>query len=413
MELVFTALAALSLVIWIYLLAFRGGFWRASERLPAVTDKQRDWPDVVAVVPARNEATVIDRSISALLAQDYPGHFAVVLVDDMSNDGTATIAIKAGAIKAAAIEAAEKSGQPSKLTVMSAQALPSGWSGKLWALHQGLQRAKTLTPDARYVWLSDADIAHEPGNLKALVAKAEDDKLNLVSLMAKLSCDGFWERLLIPPFIYFFAKLYPFPWANDPGKNTAAAAGGCVLLRRAALEQAGGIESIRGALIDDCTLARRIKDLGQIEDNGVEGCNGIWLGLTATVHSIRPYQGLGDIWTMVARTAYTQLNHSPLLLTGTVLGMVLTYLAPPLLAITAPWHGVTTAGLLALAAWLIMAGTLWPTLRFYRQPAWLAPLLPIAATLYGAMTIDSALRHWRGQGGQWKGRVQAQPAKNH
>ena len=381
------AFALLSLLIWVYLLTLHGGFWRSAERLDQPAAARHSWPSVTAVVPARNEADVIGDSLGSLLAQDYPGRLSVILVDDHSEDGTAAVAEAAAAT----------SGQAGRFRLLCAAPLPQGWTGKLWALHQGSEAA---APDSDYLWFSDADIRQPPDALRRLVAKAETEKRDLVSLMVALSCSGFWERLLIPPFIYFFQKLYPFAWVKDPKKATAAAAGGCVLIRRTALARIGGVAAIRHALIDDCTLAGAVKQSRPAESGG------IWLGLATEARSIRPYSGLSVIWDMVARSAYNQLRHSPLLLAGTLVGMVLTYLVPPLLLLAWPWHHDGAAALLGALTWLLMAFSLLPTLRLYRQPAWLAPLLPLAAALYSAMTFDSALRHWRGRGGQWKGRVQ-------
>ena len=393
-----TALAMFPVATWLYLLAGRGGFWRARGRLDGgPTATRSDWPAVAAVVPARDEAEVIGASLASVLTQDYPGPFAVVLVDDHSTDGTA----------AAAGRAARSVGRAERLGVVRAHPLPVGWSGKLWALSEGVAAADALAPGARYLWFSDADIVHDPANLRRLVAEAEDGDRDLVSLMVLLSARGFWERLLVPAFVFFFQKLYPFAWVADPGRRTAAAAGGCILLRRVALANAGGLAPIRGALIDDCALARRIKDVGRPGGGGR-----LRLCLTRSARSVRPYRGLGGVWHMVARTAYAQLRHSPALLAGAVAGMALTYLLPPLLALTYPWHGEAAAAVLGLGAWALMAAAFRPTLRFYRQrPAALAPLLPLAALLYCAMTLDSARRHLRGRGGAWKGRVQARPAR--
>ncbi len=387
------ALTIATLAAWLYLLLFRGGYWRADQRLPEGPGEPRDWPAVAAVVPARNEADVIETTIGALLRQDYPGHFRVVLVDDQSADGTAAAARAA----AAALDRAEA------LEIIAAGALPEGWSGKLWALTQGLERAREVLPEARYYWLSDADISYDPASLRRLIAKAELDGCAQVSLMALLYCGRAWERLLIPPFVLFFQKLYPFAWANDPDKRTAAAAGGCILVARDVFEASGGYAPIRGALIDDCALARRLKPEARRRGRRT------WLGLTESARSIRPYRGLAEIWQMVARTAYTQLGHSPLQLAGTVLGMIWLYLLPPLAVMSAAWHGAGLAALAGAAAWAVMAVTAWPTFRLYRQPFWRTLLLPLAAVLYSAMTVDSALRHWRGQGGTWKGRVQGGP----
>jgi len=393
-----TIIAGLSFAVWLYLLGFRGGFWRADQRLAADPGALETWPAVIALVPARDESEMIGAAVTALLTQDYPGPFQVVLIDDHSSDGTAALARRAAAA----------AGPPGRFRTVSAPDLPSDWTGKLWALQAGLAHADTDAPDAPYLWLSDADIAHGPGTLRRLVAKLEREHLNLVSLMVAPSCRGFWERLLIPPFIYFFQMLYPFPWVNDPNRATAAAAGGCVLLRRSALTRAGGLSAIKGALIDDCALARAIKGLAPAEDARSE-TGGIWLGLATESRSIRPYRGLGAVWRMVARTAYTQLRHSPLLLLGTLLAMTLTFLAPPLIALTAGTHDNIVAPFLAAGAWTMAALSAVPTLRLFRLPAWWAALLPLAAAFYCAMSLDSARRHWRGQGGAWKDRFHSGP----
>lgn len=371
------ALGVLTLAIWAYLLLFRGGFWRIALRPPPHREAGKPWPRVVAVVPARNEAEGIGTAIASLLAQDYPGDFSVVLVDDHSSDGTAEIA------RAAARDA------PSRLRVVAAAALPQGWTGKLWALGEGVRQIET--PPDLYLF-TDADIAHHRSNLSELVTRLEGEGRDLVSLMVKLRCESFAERFLIPPFVFFFALLYPFAWSNDPRKSTAAAAGGCILIRRSAYERIGGYAAIKGELIDDCALAQAVKRGGSI-----------WLGLTRDTRSLRPYPRLADIWNMVARTAYTQLRYSPLLLAGTVLGMAVTYLAPPLLLLAGG-----NAAWLGLAAWLALSFAYLPMLRFYGRSVMWAPLLPAAASVYLAATVDSAWRHWQGKGGEWKGRVQWQ-----
>ncbi len=383
--------ALLSVAIWLVLLVARGGFWLMRERLDGRDPAPAAWPTVVAVVPARNEAEVIGRSVGSLVAQDYPGPFRIVLVDDHSQDDTASVAE----------EAARASGRAERLTIVRSRPLPQGWAGKVWALSEGVRHAGDLAPEAPFLWFTDADIEHDPSSLRLLVGKAEHEKRDLVSLMVLLSSEAFFERLLIPPFVFFFALLYPFAWSNDPGRRTAAAAGGCVLLRREALERAGGLAPIRGAIIDDCALGRLIKEGGR------PGGASTWLGLTRNLRSIRPYEGLDDIWSMVARSAYTQLGYSPPLLAGTLLGMVLTYLAGPLALLLYPLHGSGFAALLGTAAWLLMSLAISPTLRLYRQPLWWAPLLPVAALFYCGMTFSSAFAHYRGRGGAWKGRVQA------
>lgn len=385
------AAAIVSVLIWLGLLLGRGGFWRMRDRLDGDAPGLAVWPAVVAVMPARDEAAVIARSVRSVVTQDYPGRLSVVLVDDHSADGTGRLARAA----------AEDAGQAGRLAVIRARPLPAGWTGKLWALSEGLRAADAQAPDAPFVWFTDADIEHDPATLRRLVGKAEREGRDLVSLMVLLSCKTFFERLLIPPFVFFFALLYPFPYVNDPRRRLGAAAGGCVLLRRAALERAGGIAAIRGRIIDDCALGQLVKAQGR------PGGAPVWLGLTRRVRSIRPYRGLGDIWSMVARSAYTQLRRSPLLLAGALIGMVLTYLAGPAALLAYPWHGSAAAAAAGALAWLLMSLAVAPTLRLYRQPLWFAPLLPVVAVLYCAMTVDSALAHARGRGGAWKGRVQA------
>lgn len=385
-----SGLSALALVIWFVLFFAWGGFWRMSQRLKVSGKEQRGLPAVVALVPARNEAAVIAESLTSLLNQNYDGPFKVLLIDDHSDDGTSEMARNA----------ARHLGKEDLLTIRRAAPLPPGWAGKLWALNDGYGVVKESGDQPRYLWLTDADISHSPETLKALVTKAEEDDRELVSLMALLKTGGFWSRLLIPPFIYFFQKLYPFSWASNPKRRLAAAAGGCVLLKRDALEGAGGLEAIRDALIDDCTLAALIKHR--------PGGNGrIWLGLTETTRSLRPYGGLEEIWAMVARSAYTQLKHSNILLALALSGLAVTYLLPPLLLLAGLLVGDLWVGAGGLMAWVFMAISMGPVLHLYRQnPLW-GILLPLAALLYGAMTFSSAWRHWRGRGGTWKGRHQA------
>jgi hopene-associated glycosyltransferase HpnB len=372
-------IACLPLAIWVCLLLGRGGFWLARERDDrAQPAEPLVWPAVTAVVPARDEADVIARSIGSLLAQDYPGPFQVVLVDDDSSDGTGRLARGLPNSKA--------------LTVVQGAPLPAGWTGKLWAMKQGVEAAADGERSAKYLLLTDADIAHAADNLRRLVARAEADGLVLTSLMAKLSCANAAERMLIPAFVYFFAMVYPFAKVNDPRSRVAGAAGGCMLARADALAAAGGIAAIRTALIDDCTLGALMKAHGPI-----------WLGLTERARSIRPYATIGQIGRMISRSAYAQLDYSPLILVGAVLGMVLTFLAAPMVAIVVPgvwrWAGV--------AAWALMALSFQPMLRFYRRsPVW-GLALPVIGALYTLFTLQSAIDVWRGRGGAWKGRVQA------
>ena len=383
-------LALLSCAIWIFLLTGRGGFWRADVRIDGDAPELGHWPDVVAVVPARDEAAVIGHTLPALLAQDYPGKLSVILVDDHSGDGT----------EAVAADVAVATGAGERLRIIQSEPLPPGWTGKLWALAQGVAAAgESAEEGSRYLWFTDADISHATPVLRRLVALAERQDLDLASQMVMLRCETFWERLLIPPFVFFFQKLYTFAWVNDPRRSVAAAAGGCLLLRRAALDRAGGLAPIGGALIDDCSLAAHIRSGGR------DGGGRLWLGLTAESASLRGYESLGPIWRMVARSAYTQLNHSDWLLAATIVGMALMYAAAPAIVFSWPWHGQSLAAAAALAAWAMMAAAIAPTLRLYRQPLWRAFLLPIAAGLYVAMTIDSAWAHWRGRGGAWKGRL--------
>ena len=382
---------AVALTIWLYLLLAHGRFWRVETPLDGEPADRAEWPPVAAVIPARNEAGTIGRALGSVLAQQYPGPLAVYLVDDSSEDGTAEIARAV----------ADHAGLSGRLTVVAARPPPPGWAGKLWALSEGLRSVADGSPDAMHLWFTDADIEHEPSTLRRLVAAAEEEDLDLVSLMVMLTSRTGWEKLLIPPFVFFFAMLYPFAWIADPARRTAGAAGGCLMVRSEALGRAGGLEPMRAALIDDCTLADRIKRLGR------SGGGRLRLALTRRSHSIRPYPALADIWRMVARSAYTQLRHSPILLAGTLLGLAITYLVPPLLVLTLPLHGTGPAAVLGALGWLLMAALFRPTTRLYGQAWPMAFALPIAALFYAAMTADSARRHALGKGGQWKGRVQA------
>ncbi|WP_237320904.1 glycosyltransferase [Streptomyces sp. JJ36] len=364
------------LAAWLWLLLGHGRYWHTGTRLPRRSAPPR-WPDVAVVVPARDEAAVLPDSLPSLLGQRYPGHAEVFLVDDGSRDGTGELA--------RALADARPGGLP--LTVVPAGPPEPGWTGKLWAVRQGLAAARSRT-GAEYVLLTDADIAHAPASLRDLVSAACAGGYDLVSLMARLRVAGRWERLLVPAFVYFFAKLYPFRRVNRPQARTAAAAGGCVLLSVAAAERAQVPESIRGALIDDVSLARAVKR---------SGSGRVWLGLADGVRSVRPYAGLPELWRMVTRSAYAQLRYSPPLLAGTVAGLAVLYLLPPAAALTGSVAGA--------AAWAVMTATYVPMLRYYRQPVWTAVTLPLTAALYLAMTVDSAVRHHRGRGAAWKGRT--------
>ncbi|HSS90933.1 MAG TPA: glycosyltransferase [Streptosporangiaceae bacterium] len=435
-------------VAWAYLLAGHGGFWRTDVRLPGRAGEPgpRPWPSVVAVVPARDEAAILPETLPTLLAQDYPGPCSVVLVDDASTDGTAAVAaavssgavsIRPGAaesawaestpavpvraestpavpVRAAAAESTEAglirataagaapAGVP--LRVVSGGSPPAGWAGKVWAMAQGVAAAR----ECDYLLFTDADIALEAGVVTDLVRAAAADDRALVSQMALLRCETGWERWIVPTFVYFFAQLYPFRRVGRPRARTAAAAGGCMLVRRQTLAAAGGLERIAGARIDDVALARLLK-----RGPARARC---WLGFTTSVHSRRPYPGLGGLWDMVARSAYTQLRYSPALLAGTVAGLGWLYLLPPVATLgglagaaagghpvgPAVWWWCAGAG---LAGWALMTLSYLPVLRLYRLSPLRAPCLPVIALLYTAMTVDSARRHRRGRGGEWKGRA--------
>lgn len=365
----------LALVIWLGLLAT--GFWLCTERDDAVTVREpAAWPEVVAVIPARNEADVIQRSMGSVVGQNYDGEFRVILVDDNSSDRTGHLAkaLVAGGYGEA------------RLTVIDGDALSEGWTGKLWALSQGIAQAGT----PRFLWLTDADIEHAPDTLRRLVGIALTKDRRLVSFMAKLHCRTWPERALVPAFIWFFMMLYPFNWINRRGPF-AGAAGGCVLVERQALEAGGGIAAMRGALIDDCTLGALIKKQGPI-----------WLGLTHRSRSIRPYESAGEIAAMISRSAYAQLRYNPAILALTVMGLWLVFGLPVALLFasgTAQLFGIATCALMVLAYQ--------PLLRFYRRsPLW-GLALPLVAAFYLWCTLASARQHAQGRGGMWKGRAQA------
>lgn len=375
-----TVLATLSLVIWLYLCLFHGKFWHSDQLLNFKSINKNDLPAVMCVIPARDEAESIGKTVRSLLDQDYSGGLSIVVVDDNSTDGTSE------AVRAVLRDGAEEK----RVHLIEGKPLEDGWVGKMWAVSQGVETGE----DADYLLFTDADIAHAPGNVAQLVSMAEDEGLGLVSMMVRLRCVSVWERLLIPAFIYFFQKLYPFPRVNAPNTNTAAAAGGCMLVHAGTLRSAGGIAAIRDKVIDDCALARLIKPHRPV-----------WLGLTEETRSLRAYEELAPIWRMVTRTAYVQLDHNPLWLFGTVAGMVILYLVPPLALVSGMVSGDAAVSVLGGSVWLVMAWTYLPTLDLYRLNAGWTLALPLAGILYVLMTLDSARLHYQGRGGAWKGRT--------
>src|SRR5262245_6451144 len=385
-KMIFEITAFLALAIWCYLAFGRGGFWRCAERDGGTPPPPAVWPRVAVVIPARDEADVIGRCLRSLLRQDYPGSWSVIVVDDNSGDGTANVARRA----AADCDARDQ------LTIVPGAALPRGWTGKLWALSQGIATARSLDHAVEYFLLSDAAIVYAPGMLRWLVAHTVSRGALLSSLMVKLRCHSKSERALIPAFIFFFQMLYPFSWVNRADRATAAAAGGCMLAHAETLRDIGGIEAIRDALIDDCRLARKFKAEGPI-----------WLGLTDRVASIRRYPGWSDIAQMVSRSAYAQLRYSPVQLLGAVFALVLTFVVPPVAALAGPG----LAPLFGVGAWATMALLFAPTLRLYGISPWGGVALPAIGFAYLIFTLNSALQSLRGKGGFWKGRFQAARAK--
>jgi hopene-associated glycosyltransferase HpnB len=385
-QMIIIAVSLLPVAVWAYLLFGRGRFWLCGERDDSVTvlisNEPDAWPSVVAIIPARDEAEMIGHSLGSLLRQDYPGRFSVVVVDDQSSDGTAV----------AASAAASEAQAPDRFQIITATGPPPGWTGKLWAMRQGLAQVEVSAATPEFVLFTDADITYAPHVLSRLVAIARANNSVLTSLMVKLRCQSAAEHWLAPAFVFFFQMLYPFAWVNDPRRVTAAAAGGCMLVRREALHAAGGLEAVRGALIDDCALGALMKGRGPI-----------WLGLTEDVHSLRAYPAFADFSWMVARSAFAELRYSSLRLVGAISGMGLVYVAPPLFAIFAQGPARAAGGL----AWAMMALSLMPTLRLYERSVVGGLALPAIAAAYVAFTFDSALQYWQGRGGYWKGRVQA------
>lgn len=378
----------LALGIWLHLFFGRGWFWRVfrvnTDRMAC--EPLQGWPSVVAIVPARNEAETIGKVLTGLVQQSYSGAFSIVVVDDHSEDATWNIAS----------QIAGQTSADGRVRIVRASDLPRGWTGKLWALNEGVTSPRTtgaIEELPTYYWFTDADVSHGPDTLQQLVARAERDSLDLASLMVLLQAKTFPERALIPAFLYFFLMLYPPRWIEDDDLGTAGAAGGCILLKREALARIGGFVAIRSEVIDDCALAKAIKASG----------GKVWMGLTRKSESLRAYKTFGDIRDLIARTAFTQLRYSALILAGTLAGMFLTYVAPVLLFFS---HD-STARILGLAAWILMSVSFLPTVRFYRlSPLW-APLLPLTAVFYTYATWLSAARYWMGKGGSWKGRSQA------
>jgi hopene-associated glycosyltransferase HpnB len=385
---ILVAVSLIPLAIWAYLLFGRGWFWLCGERDDSAAAAVRPrnepdaWPSVVAIIPARDEADVVAHTVGSLLRQDYQGPFSVIVVDDQSSDGTA----------AAASDAASAAHAADRLQIAAGNGPPPGWTGKLSAMRLGLAKVEASATPPEFILFTDADIAYAPHVLTRLVAIARAKNSVLTSLMVKLRCESAAERWLAPAFVFFFQMLYPFAWVNDPRRATAAAAGGCMLVRRDALHAAGGLEAVRGALIDDCALGALMKGQGPI-----------WLGLTESVDSLRAYSTFAEFSRMVSRSAFAELRYSPLRLAGAIGGMALVYLAPPLFAIFAR-GGAQMAGALA---WAMMALSLMPTLRLYGRPLVGGLVLPAIAAAYVAFTFDSALQYWRGRGGYWKGRFQA------
>lgn len=371
--------AAVPALIWGYLLLGRGRFWRIGNLIVRPAGVPAAARRVAVIIPARNEAAGIARSIASLLGS-ADGSLHIFLVDDSSADGTALLAT----------QAAVSVGKVASLTVLQGHPLPPGWSGKLWAVSQGIAAARDFAPD--FLLLSDADIVHSPATIPSLLDIAESGGYDLVSFMVKLHCRGWAEKMLIPAFVFFFFKLYPPAWISSSRRATAGAAGGCLLIRPQALARAGGMEAIRGEIIDDCALARAVKRSG----------GKLWLGLTDASASIRPYGSFAEIGRMISRSAFNQLHHSTLLLLGAVVGMAVTYLLPPALLLSRHLAPIALGAL----AWAFMCAAYLPLVRFYRlNPMWTFTL-PLAALFYTGATLHSAVKFWLGRGGQWKGRAQ-------
>lgn len=375
-----TLIAAVPLAIWLYLFFARGNFWQLHEEDIESTPLKR-WPRVAAIIPARNEAETIVRTVTSVAKQDYPGEFFAIVVDDHSEDATADLARKTVGERNAS----------GRISIHLASELPPGWTGKVWAMNEGVATAKERAPE--YFWFVDADIVHAQDTLRRLVLRAENDSLDLASLMVLLQAKSLPERLLIPSFLYFFLMLNPPNWISNPRSSKAGAAGGCILLRRAGLDAIGGMAAIRREVIDDCALARLVKKRG----------GKIWLGLTRSSVSLRGYDNFAEIRDLIARVAFTQLRYSFLALVGALVGLFVTYLLPWVLFFAFPgeaWLAVDTTIAMMAASFAV-------TVKFYGLSWPWALTLPIAALFYGYATCVSAVRYWLGRGGQWKGRSQA------
>ena len=378
-------LALLPVLIWLYLLLARGEFWRVGRLLSTDAAAAGAIARVVAVIPARNEADVVGLAVQSLLGQRFAGELHIVVIDDASSDGTAEV------VRDTAVAA----GAATHVTIVRGSGPDPGWSGKVCAMARGVIVAAALHPD--YLLFTDADIYHEPDNVARLVANARRLDADLLSSMVLLSVSKSSERWLIPAFVFFFLKLYPPAWIVREGAATAGAAGGCMLVRPQALARSGGLAAIRSQIIDDCALARSIKRSG----------GRVCLGLTREARSLRPYGSLREIGRMISRTAFNQLRHSWALLFGTLLGLLATYLMPPLLLLSGSRTGVIGGAI----AWAIMSLCYAPMVRFYRlNPLWTLSL-PAAAAFYAAATVYSAWQYQRGRGGQWKGRTQDSPGR--
>lgn len=382
-----TLLSTLALVFWLGLALDRRRGWPREAFLPAVPGEAPEGATVTAVVPARDEARVLPETLPALLAQTH-AHFRVVLADDGSADGTGDVARRLS----------REQDAEERLEVVQVPETPPGWTGKVHALAQGVKAVQAAVSPPEWLLFTDADIRHRPGSVRALLSQAARG-YDFVSVMARLSAGTFWERLLIPPFVFFFQLLYPFRRVRDPGSRVAAAAGGCILVRRDVLEAAGGVGAIRGAVIDDVALGRAVKRAG----------GRLWLGFDPEIVSVRPYRSLDDLWTMVRRSAFVQLGYRWSLLAPVLVGLVLLVASPPFVLGVALAAGSPWAALAAGLAWGLQAALLWPYVRHHRVPRVFALTLPFASLLYGLMTWTSALDHLRGRGSRWKGRSYGAP----